>query len=398
METQRLYFEDAYLTAFAARVVARGELGGHPAVALDRSAFYPEGGGQAADRGTLNGIAVRDVQRQGALVWHAIDTMPEDDVVGVIDWARRFDLMQQHHGQHLLSAAFVEVLGATTLAVHMGETTCSLDVDRAALTADEVAAVEARANAIVWEDRPVEARFVSADELATLPLRKDPSVSGPVRVVIVPGFDYSACGGTHPRSTGSVGIVVVPGWERYKGGTRLSFACGGRALTDYRRQNGVLRRLVGEASVGADELPQTMLRLREEAMQARRALAQAQEHLATYEARRLYDAAPAYGAARVVRALFEGRALDDIRLLARAIAAFPGGFALLGTRDAKAQLVFVRAADAPGDMGALLRVAAPLVGGKGGGQPTQAQGGGSQAAGLEAALDAAEQAYRALIG
>ncbi|HEY3229507.1 MAG TPA: alanyl-tRNA editing protein, partial [Roseiflexaceae bacterium] len=207
MITERLYFVDAYLTRFSARVVGRAERGGHPTVALDQSAFYPEGGGQPPDAGVLNGVPVRDVQVEDGVVWHMLEHSLEGDAVeGAIDWPRRFDHMQQHHGQHLLSAAFERLYGLHTISFHLGVASSTIDLAGAALTAEQATAAEELANQVIWEDRPVLARFVTAEELAALPLRKPPAVEGAIRVVSVPDFDHSACGGTHPRATGGVGL------------------------------------------------------------------------------------------------------------------------------------------------------------------------------------------------
>ncbi|MEI7771717.1 MAG: alanyl-tRNA editing protein, partial [Chloroflexales bacterium] len=214
--TERLYYGDSYLREFTATVLAHGEIGGRAAVALDRSAFYPEGGGQPADIGALSGLAVADVQSEGGVVWHRL-ARAEDlaalpvglAVSGTIDWARRLDHMQQHCGQHLLTAAFAAACGLATSSFHLGDGVVTIDLDAPELTAGQARAAEDLANAVIWEDRPVAARFVGPDELATLPLRKPPSVASDVRVVSIAGFDYSACGGTHPRSTGGVGAVWV---------------------------------------------------------------------------------------------------------------------------------------------------------------------------------------------
>ena len=215
MDTERLYFSDAYLTRFSARVIARAERGGRPAVALDQSAFYPEGGGQPADAGTLGGVAVLDVQADDGLVWHTLAAPLDADVVqGQVDWARRFDHMQQHHGQHLLSAAFEQLFGLKTVSFHLGAAAATIDLAATALAAEQAAAAEDLTNQVIWEDRPVLARFVTPEELARLPLRKPPQVRGAVRVVSVPDFDHSACGGTHPRATGGVGLAHLRRWER----------------------------------------------------------------------------------------------------------------------------------------------------------------------------------------
>lgn len=390
MTTERLYYADSYLRRFTARVTDRAVWDGRPAVTLDRSAMYPEGGGQPADRGTLNDVAVLDVQVRDSEVWHVLDrALESDSVEGVIDWERRFDHMQQHHGQHLLSAAFVQACGLATVSFHLGSEASTIDLDTPALTLEQVTAAEKLANAVIWEDRPVDARFVDAEELARLPLRKAPTVSGPVRIVSVPDFDYSPCGGTHPRSTGGVGLIAVRQWSRQKNGVRVEFVCGRRALEDYRRVNGLGRRLAASLSVGLDQLEHTVDRMRQAESDARRSLEEAQSVLLDHEAQTLLASAAVLGAARVVRASLADRGAADLRSLAQRIAEQPGGVALLGLHGSKAQLVFARAEGLPLDAGALLRAALPHVGGKGGGGAALAQGGGPDAAGLEAALDAA---------
>src|SRR5436190_18700887 len=224
MTTERLYFADPYLTRFSARVVAREQRNQRPAVALDQSAFYPEGGGQPADAGTLGGAAVLDVQIEDGVIWHMLDqALDADTVQGAINWERRFDHMQQHHGQHLLSAAFERLYGLRTVSFHLGSAASTIDLAATELTPTQAAAAEELTNQVIWEDRPILARFVSAEERAQLPLRKPPSVAGPVRVVSVPDFDHSACGGTHPRATGGVGLLDLRRWERRGDVMRVEF-------------------------------------------------------------------------------------------------------------------------------------------------------------------------------
>lgn len=386
--TERLYFSDSYLTRFSARVIARGERGGRPAVALDRSAFYPEGGGQPADRGALAGVAVLDVQEESGLVWHELaGPIAEDAVEGLVDWARRFDHMQQHHGQHLLSAAFERLLGLRTVSFHLSAALSTIDLDGPGLTAEGAAGVEDLVNQVIWEDRPVLARFVGAEELATIQLRKPPAVDGPIRVVSVPDFDHSACGGTHPRSTGGVGLLHIRRWERRGGELRVEFLCGGRALRDYRERDAVATRVALGLSVGLDELDASVARLRAAEEQARKALERAGERLIGYEARELLEGAARAGGAPVVRQVLDGRSVGELRLLAQAIAA-GGGVALLGLRGEKTQLVVARAEGLPIDCGALLREALAPRGGRGGGSAALAQGGLPDPAQLDAALEA----------
>src|SRR5919205_544560 len=184
MMTERLFYDDPYLTTFEARVIARATRDGRPVVALDRTAFYPEGGGQPGDRGSLDGVRVVDTQEDANLVWHLLDgTLEEDDVTGAIGWPRRFDFMQQHHGQHLLSAAFEHLFDARTVSVHMGEEVCTVDLAHTALSPDHLVEAEELANRVIWDNIPVHARFVDPAELETLALRKPPGAFERIRIV-----------------------------------------------------------------------------------------------------------------------------------------------------------------------------------------------------------------------
>src|SRR5438128_9258541 len=230
MTTERLYYTDCYLREFEASVVAAEPAPQGCRVYLDRSAFYPESGGQPSDRGTLGGIPVLDAVDEGDAVAHLVGRKPESETVrGEIDWLRRFDHMQQHTGQHVLSAAFEHLFRVRTVSFHLGADVSTIDLARET-TAAEIEAAEREANRVVWEDRPVTIRFASAEEAASLPLRKEPKREGTLRLIDVERFDLSACGGTHVARTGAIGIIAVAAWERFKGGEGVEFLCGGRAL------------------------------------------------------------------------------------------------------------------------------------------------------------------------
>jgi alanyl-tRNA synthetase len=389
----RLYFDDPCLTSFSANIVGRRDWHDRPAVALDRTAFYPEGGGQPADRGLLDAARVVDVQADdNGVVWHILDGTPDGDLVqGQVDWPRRFDHMQQHHGQHLLSAAFEELFGLRTVSFHLGADASSIDLAGEA-TDQQLLDAESRANEIIWEDRPVEARFVTPEELAAIPLRKPPAVEGPVRVVSVPGFDHSACGGTHPKSTGAVGLLHVRRREKRGGDTRVEFVCGGRALRDLRVRGGLVTRLAAGLTVGVDELEEAVARVRGESDAARKRLAGAMERLLGYEARELVARAPRTAAGvPVVSAVRNDLSLDEARVLVRAVAA-EGAIAVVGLRGERAQLLVGRGEGVDLDCGKLIREVLPQFGGKGGGPPQMAQGGVPVAARLDEAVEAARAA------
>lgn len=398
MPAERLYFDDPYLQTFSARITQQRTLDGHPAVALDRSAFYPEGGGQPGDRGTLGEVAVLDTQSDADdEVWHVlVAPLDASEVQGRIDWTRRFDFMQQHHGQHLLSAACEQHFDARTVAVHLGEEVCTVDLAHPGFSAEQLATIEELTNQMIWANAPIQSRFVTPEELSTLSLRKPAQSYARIRIVSAGDFDHSACGGTHPRQTGEVGSLVLRRWERYKGGVRIEFVCGGRVLRDYRLKNRVLSTLAAELHVGHSELPTALERLRAAEERQRKALEQAETRLLAIDAQEMLRTAEQVHGVPVVVASSTDRTLDQLRLLARAIVD-DGGVALLGGRtDAqpdgsggKAQLVFSRAAHLPYDMGALLKLAAGIVGGRGGGRPEAAQGGGPDAARLDEALQTA---------
>ena len=386
--TDRLYFADPYLATFTAAVIARADREGHPAVALDRSAFYPEGGGQPADHGWLSGVPVLDVQsEEDGSVWHILGgSLERDQVEGRVDWARRFDHMQQHHGQHLLSAAFEELFHLRTVAFHLGADYATIDLGGEA-SGDQLRAAEQRTNEIIWEDRAIEARFVTPGQLATIPLRKPPTVEGAIRVVSVPGFDHSACGGTHPRSTGAVGLLHVRRRERRGAETRVEFVCGGRALGDVRRKSAMLARIAAGFTVGLDEVEDAIQRVRDQEDASRKRLATVMERLLGYEARDLAAAAPPVGGTPLVQQIRDDLSLDEARTLARSIAAV-GAVAVLGVKGDKAQLIVARPEGHPLDCGKLIREGLGPLGGKGGGPPAMAQGGVPDAARLEEAVTA----------
>ncbi len=243
--TERLYYLDSYLQTFDARLVSVGQVGGRPSVVLDRTVFYPTSGGQPFDTGTLGGARVLDVvEREDGAILHVVEREVEVSVSGIgdssieivtgrIDWPRRFEHMQQHTGQHVLSAAIDQVCGVRTESFHLGAASATIDLARE-LTLAEIADAEDLANAVVWEDRPVGIRFVDAEDSSALQLRKESARTGTLRIVDVEGFDVSACGGTHVTRTGAIGIIAVSGWERLRGGTRLEFRCGVRALHRHR--------------------------------------------------------------------------------------------------------------------------------------------------------------------
>jgi len=275
--TERLYYTDAEMLAFDARVTESANTGGQPSVVLDRTAFYPTSGGQPFDTGTLGQALVVDVIDDGERIVHVL-SMPLEPgtlVHGVIDPVRRRDHMQQHTGQHVLSAAFDRLFGSQTVSFHLGAEACTIDLAKALPAADVERAVD-EANRVVWEDRPVVVRFASADEARAAGLRKESQREGELRLVEVADFDLSACGGTHVARTGAIGIIAVTGTEKVKGGLRVSFVCGRRALDQLRLLRDAVSGSLRALSVLPAELPDAIRRLQADGKALRKRAAELQ--------------------------------------------------------------------------------------------------------------------------
>jgi len=389
--TDRLYFADSYLTEFEAAVVAVAPRGDQFGVELDRTAFYPTSGGQPHDSGTLNGIPVTDVLDEQGKILHVISAPVSGDVVGRIDWDRRFDHMQQHSGQHILSQAFLQVANAQTQSVHFGAEAATVDLDIGELSADTVERVEELANTVVIGDRPVLIREVDEGALKEFELRRPPKQSGRIRIVEIENFDRSACGGTHVRRTGEVGPIKVHRWERAKGGTRAEFLCGKRALRDYRWKNALVDELAGQFSVGEGEVREAVRRLMEQLSESRRMLeVYRDEALAAAALARVQEVGPG----RVVAEVLPVQSATDITDLAGRIVESGAPVVLLGTPDGK--VVFARGKHIPLDMRTLIQQTTATVGGRGGGRPEFAQGAVPSARVAEALKRAASDARQAL--
>ena len=376
--TERLYYTDAYARAFDATVTAAGDENGRPWVTLDRTAFYPTSGGQPFDTGRLGGAAVLDVvDREDGEIAHVLDRPLASGaaVRGEIDWARRFDHMQQHTGQHVLSAALDRLFQARTVSFHLGTDACTIDLDKV-VAAEKVQAAEAEANRIVWDDRPVDVRFVTAEEAARLPLRKEPQRGGRLRLIEIADADVSACGGTHVARTGAVGVIAVSAWEKFRGGLRVEFLCGGRALARFRLLRDAVAGSIRTLSVAPEELPDAIARAQGEQKNLRRAMRGLTEQLAVHEAARLVAGAPTVGGVSLVAGAFDGWDAAGLKALATAVAAHRGAVAVCLSAAPPLLAAIARSADTTIDAASLLAELISRFGGKGGGRPELAQGGG----------------------
>ena len=375
--TERLYYTEPARRTFDAVVTAVAEHEGAPAVVLDRTAFYPTSGGQPFDTGRLGTTDVLNTVDDGERVVHVVRTALNvgDAVDGEIDWTRRFDHMQQHTGQHVLSAAFDRLLDNRTMSFHMGGESSTIDLAREALPADVERVVD-EANRIVWEDRPVTIRFASPEEAARLPLRKEPVREGPLRLIEVADFDLSACGGTHVARTGEIGLIAVTGAEKFRGGTRVTFVCGGRALRALRIYRDAVAGSVRSLSVLPHELPAAIEKIQNDGKQSRKLIARMQSELAVHEAARLCAASPDVNGVRRAAHVLDGWDASGLKAVASSMAAQgPVAVALIGT-SAPIAVVVARSAGVAIDANAVLQQLLKRFGGRGGGKPELAQGAG----------------------
>jgi alanyl-tRNA synthetase len=386
--TDRIYYTDPYCRSFQAIVTRSFEHAGRPAVTLDRTAFYPTSGGQPFDNGQLGGADVIDVIDDEAVI-HVLSSPFSigETVAGAVNWARRFDHMQQHTGQHLLSAALDRVFENPTVSFHMGTEDSTIDVAREMSPADVERALDV-ANEVVWEDRPISIRFVTSEEAVSLPLRKDPARGGMLRLIEISDFDLSACGGTHVSRTGAVGTIAVLGTERHRGGMRLTFVCGRRAVHALRGYRDAVAGSVRVLSVLPGELPSAIERIQVECKSLEKQLRDMRIELAGHEGRRLAAAAPLVGDVRVVVETVTGFDAAGLKALATAAAAAASVCAALVSTGSPPAVVVARSPGVPVEAQMILRQLTERFGGRGGGKADLAQGGGFNASAGEIAATA----------
>ena len=375
--TERIYYTEPSCRAFEATVTRTGERDGRPLVTLDRTAFYPTSGGQPFDTGRLGSVDVVETIDVGDEIVHVVSApvAPGTRLRGEIDWVRRFDHMQQHTGQHVLSAAFDRLFENRTTSFHMGAEVSTIDVARE-VTSGEIDRAVDEANHVVWDDREVSVRFVSSDEAARLTLRKEPIREGTLRLVEIRDFDLSACGGTHVSRTGAIGIIAVTQSERFRGGSRITFACGSRALRAFRGYRDAVAGAVRVLSVLPHELPSAVERAQLDAKDLRKTVSRLQGELAGHEASRLLEDAALVGDRRVVVQALGGWDAAGLKAIASSLVAQSGVVAVLVSAGKPIAVVVARSQDAALDSSKGLRMLLDRFGGRGGGRPELAQGAG----------------------
>lgn len=404
--TTKLYWSNPHLAKFNAQVVEVVEINARQALILDQTAFYPEGGGQPSDLGCLNGLPVEDVQIDDSgrilhFLANGLTLASGESVVGELDWLRRREMMQQHTGQHILSQAFFQLYGAETKGFRINDRVTEIDltlelqpeeIEQAIIRAEELS------NNIIFDNREIRIHEVTPEQAAKLPLRKESFITDCIRVIEIDDFDWSPCGGTHAKRTGEVGLIAVRAWERAKKMTRVHFVCGSRVARDYRLANKSAEAVALKLSVGREEAEASVARLIEEGKRLSRRVRELSELSAKVEAAELLASTDAVEGIRVVEKVFTDRDFEETKLIAHRLVDGEGVIALLAVREAEmVRLVFARSANVAVDMNALMKVACEKLGGRGGGKPDFAQGGGAKIEELNSAM-AAIQHQLSIVG
>jgi len=394
--TERLYFADPTLIEFDARVVAATP----GAIILDRTAFYPTSGGQVFDTGRLesDGRSVRVVEvaeNEIGEILHRVESSdlfaPGTTLHGVIDRPRRRDHMQQHTGQHLLSAVFIELFNAPTVSFHMVDESCTIDLDVKSLSAEQIREAERRSNEIISDDVPVEIKFATPEEARQMGVRKiPPDLKDKLRLIEIRGHDLTACGGTHVGRSGEIGSLLLRKAEKVKQGMRVEFVCGTRAVATARKDFETLTSAAALFSSHLYDVPEQIRKTLDEAKSAGKREQKIQAELAEAMAAAMVAGAPESNGIRLVKRAFTDRDLGFIKLLAQKLASHPAVLALLATTTPQPSLVFAQSAAGRFDMGALMKEAMSALGGRGGGSRDLAQGGAPAGANIEGVLNSIE--------
>ena len=396
MTTEKIYYKNAYQKDFTSKVLEaielKGELKGKFGIILEKTCFYPEGGGQLGDKGKIDKITVLDTQFKDGEIIHITEKTLEigKKVKGKIDWERRYKFMQNHTAQHILSESFLKELRGETFSVHLGENSLTLDVGLSKLRWDDVYKVEKMANKIISENRQIEIHWVSKDDLDKFPLRKKPKVNEDIRIVEVSKFDYSPCGGTHIKSSGEIGTIKVLKWMKVKKGFRVEFICGERALSDYQWKNKMILEIAEFLAIKKKDLKDTVEKLFEENKIQRKQIEEFQYKLLEDNFKREINQSQKIKGVPVVKLIFNDGNFKIIRKIVTDLIEVEKCIILTANiANNKANLIFARSSkenENQVEMNALLKLFTSKIGGKGGGKPNFAQGGGN--------LDGLEDAFK----
>ncbi len=392
--SKRLYYEESYLQEFKGKILEKVKIDGKPALILDKTCFYPTSGGQPNDLGYIQGVPIIDVIEDNEKIIHVLkEGIKEgcgDTIIGKIDWERRFDHMQQHLGQHILSGALMKLWSAETVSFHLGEEVCTLDIAKEKFTEEEAKKAEECTNKIILGNRPVKCYFVEGEEeLKRLNLRKVPEKTGKIRIIEVEDFDLSACGGTHCRATGEVGMIKITKWEKRGEKIRLEFICGRRARKDYFWKNELIKNISNKLTIKDTELVEAIDRLLEERKEIWKELKEYKEKLQDCEAKDLINKSSLRNdGIKIINKVFEESNFQEVRGLVQNIINLDNSVVVLAGIKSKREgegvkILFACSRVLKYDMNGLIREAGKFIEGRGGGAPNFAQAGGKRLRGLK---------------
>lgn len=388
-ETKKLFHEDVYKIEFEALVVEKYQHEQKFVFILDQTCFYPESGGQPSDKGTLNGVEVVHVEERKGEILHVLNKdISETKVFGKIDWEKRFDHMQQHAGQHILSQSLFELFQAKTLSFHLGARSSTIEFDLREISDEENQRIEGRANSIVFQNSEIKSYFVAEKDIEKVPLRKPSQKKGLIRVIEISDFDYSACGGTHPSKTGEIGLIKILKWERIRNNMRCEFVCGRRALLDYSLKNSILRQIAVQLTVSEKDVPASLEKLSSGLKDQKRKNKKMWDKLLQFEAQKLVQAAEG----PFIKEVFTVGTNDEVKRLA--INIINGGefIVLFGLKlENRGHLILACSENLGIDMRDLIPIVSTLVEGRGGGSSSLVEIFTKNTENIEKALDQAKK-------
>ncbi|QXM06223.1 alanyl-tRNA editing protein [Crassaminicella indica] len=390
--TKKLFYDNIYQKEFTANIASVKEIDGKFHIELNQTAFYPEGGGQPCDKGTIEGLEVSYVYEKNNKIYHIIDREPPKLhlLKCAINWERRFDHMQQHLGQHILSACFHKLFDAKTVGFHLGNEFVTIDITLNNISPVQIEKVEYFANQVVFNNLHVKQLYPTASKLSELPLRKPPKVKENIRIIEIDQFDFSPCCGTHSSHTGEVGVIKIRKWEKIRGNIRIEFVCGNRALKDFYWKNDTINKISKLLSVKDIDALSGVERIFSQYNSQKKEIRKLKEQLLDYEASTFYQSAYIVNNIKIINNIFDNRNFEDIRNLAAKIVSKPDVIVLFGLKNEKAQMILSCSKEIDINMTKVFKEVCPIINGRGGGNAHTAQGGGDQTSKLEEALKTAQ--------
>ncbi|MDI3310391.1 MAG: DHHA1 domain-containing protein [Thermoanaerobacterium sp.] len=386
---EKLYYHDSYKSSFSAEIVDINFANGYYEVLLDETYFYPESGGQPADGGFIDGIKVENVILRDDKVIHVLKTAPKNKFVNCeIDWEKRFDNMQQHSGQHLLSAVFYKLFNAETESFSIGRDSSHITLTNSNLSEDNIKEVEIETNRLIYSNLPIITYFIGNEELKRLPLRKKPKVDENIRIVEIKDFDYSPCGGTHVKSLGEIGIVKIKKFERTKKGLRIEFVCGFRAFNDYLKKNNYINSLITSLSAKEEEILEKVDKILDENKELKKELIKLRDNILQYEAEKLIAESINLKNFKLVAKIFNDKDMKELRTLSQIITKEKGIICILCSTTNCGNIVISRSDDVDVNINSFFKTILDVIEGNGGGNQKTCQGSG-KIDNLDLALDKA---------